>query len=155
MGRKQEKPIDQVNVARVIGALGGTDEQLAAALGISRQALHKRQGKNPALVDTLKAAKAEADSRVERALYQRAIGYEAPDTHFSTYEGSVTETAFIKHYPPDPVSCIFWLKNRKPKEWREKTETELSGTVAGLPEDLVRAIQERAAQKAKANGPAS
>ncbi|ANK59826.1 hypothetical protein [Loigolactobacillus backii] len=36
----------------------------------------------------------------------------------------------IKHeLPPDTTAQIFWLKNRKPKEWRDKRETELSGGV--------------------------
>lgn len=32
-----------------------------------------------------------------------------------------------KEVPPDTTAAIFWLKNRKPEEWRDKHETELSG----------------------------
>jgi hypothetical protein len=32
-----------------------------------------------------------------------------------------------KDVPPDTTAAIFWLKNRKPEEWRDKHETELSG----------------------------
>ncbi|GEO58693.1 hypothetical protein [Companilactobacillus bobalius] len=32
-----------------------------------------------------------------------------------------------KEIPPDTTAAIFWLKNRKPDEWRDKHETELSG----------------------------
>lgn len=31
--------------------------------------------------------------------------------------------------PPDTTAAIFWLKNRKPDEWRDRKETELSGGV--------------------------
>lgn len=34
-----------------------------------------------------------------------------------------------KEVTPDTTAAIFWLKNRKPKEWRDKRETELSGSV--------------------------
>lgn len=34
-----------------------------------------------------------------------------------------------KEIAPDTTAAIFWLKNRKPKEWRDKRETELSGGV--------------------------
>ncbi|WP_285011998.1 helix-turn-helix domain-containing protein [Lactococcus formosensis] len=34
-----------------------------------------------------------------------------------------------KEVAPDTTAAIFWLKNRKPKEWRDKRETELSGNV--------------------------
>jgi hypothetical protein len=71
---RPEKPIDPLRVAQVIGILGGTDEQLAEALGISRRALAYRKQKDPGLFHTLKKAKAEADSRVEMSLYQRATG---------------------------------------------------------------------------------
>ena len=30
---------------------------------------------------------------------------------------------FIEHFPPDPTSMIFWLKNRQPDKWRDKRET--------------------------------
>lgn len=36
-----------------------------------------------------------------------------------------------KQVAPNPTSAIFWLKNRKPNEWRDKKETELSGVVRG------------------------
>lgn len=29
--------------------------------------------------------------------------------------------------PPDTTAAIFWLKNRKPVEWRDRKETEISG----------------------------
>lgn len=32
-----------------------------------------------------------------------------------------------KEVPPDTTAAIFWLKNRKPEEWRDKHETGLSG----------------------------
>ena len=28
----------------------------------------------------------------------------------------------VKYYPPDSTALIFWLKNRKPKDWRDKIE---------------------------------
>jgi hypothetical protein len=147
---RPEKKVNPIDVARVIGELGGTDEQLAKALGITRQALAVRKKKDPQLFDTLKKAKTEADARVEKALYERATGYTCEDCHVSQYEGVITITPIKKHYPPDPVSMIFWLKNRRPQQWREKSEADI--TLRGMPEDLVKAIQERAAAKAKTNG---
>lgn len=34
-----------------------------------------------------------------------------------------------KFVPPDTVAAIFWLKNRKPEEWRDKRSLEMSGQV--------------------------
>lgn len=46
--------------------------------------------------------------------------------------GEVVRVQTVKHYPPDPTSMIFWLKNRQPQDWRDKTEVELSTVDAKL-----------------------
>ncbi len=144
--RKQVNPLD---VARVLGQLGGTDTQLASALGITRSALHGRKSKLKPLLDTLKDSKAEADAQVEQALFKRAIGFQAPDTHFSTFEGTVIATPYTKHYPPSEVACIFWLKNRKPDQWREKSEINFQTEVLGIPEKVLAGLRKLAAKTAK------
>jgi len=35
-----------------------------------------------------------------------------------------------KMVPPDTVAQIFWLKNRKPGEWRDKRDVEVAGAAA-------------------------
>ncbi|MDE4014421.1 hypothetical protein Q7499_00930 [Glaesserella parasuis] len=66
---------------------------------------------------------------VANSLYKRALGYEAPDIDIRVIENQIVETPLIKHYPPDPTSAIFWLKNRQPDKWRDKQIQEVSGTV--------------------------
>lgn len=34
-----------------------------------------------------------------------------------------------KQVAPNPTAAIFWLKNRKPDEWRDRKETEISGSL--------------------------
>jgi hypothetical protein len=33
---------------------------------------------------------------------------------------------YIKEYQPDTTSIIFWLKNRRPDKWRDKTEHDVN-----------------------------
>jgi hypothetical protein len=33
-----------------------------------------------------------------------------------------------KHYPPDTTAAIFWLKNRRPSEWRDKVDMNANHT---------------------------
>ena len=40
---------------------------------------------------------------------------------------SIIYQEVTKQVAPDTTAQIFWLKNRKPVEWRDKKETELSG----------------------------
>jgi hypothetical protein len=78
----------------------------------------------------LKKGKDESDLNVVESLYKRATGYEHEDIYFSNYEGAVSQTPYIKHYPPDPTSMIFWLKNRRKDEWRDRHDVEHSGEIA-------------------------
>lgn len=135
-------------------AEGATDADVAKSFKVNRDTLHEWTKKHPEFADAKKKAKDAAIDLVEHSLFQRARGFVAPDVHISTHEGRVIVTKIQRHYPPDPVSCIFYLKNRRPIEWRDRTETYIGGTLAGVPEDIVKRVQQRAAERAaaKANG---
>jgi hypothetical protein len=93
-------------------ARGFTDEEVAYIFDITRQVICLWREKHPEFFDTSKSGKGESDGEVKRALFERAMGYTASDG---------------KVYPPDTTACIFWLKNRQPKEWRDKVDHAVSG----------------------------
>lgn len=109
--------------------LGATDKDLARAFEVTEKTINTWKQKHRSFLQALKAAKEEADARVVESLFKRATGYEHTDVHFTSYEGEVTATEYIKRYPPDTVACIFWLKNRRPQDWRDKQEHQHSGSV--------------------------
>ena len=115
-------------IAKELGADGLTDKEIAKLFGVTEQTLNNWKRKFPMFFVSLKAGKAQADDKVEAALYQRAVGYSAPDVHISNHQGSVTMTPIIKHYPPDTTAQIFWLKNRKPDKWRDHQDHNLDVT---------------------------
>lgn len=101
---------------------GLTDVQIAKELDISRASLSNYK-KNTEFLDTIKKGKDIADKRVVRSLYERANGYQHPEEKiFCNADGKVTKVNTTKQYPPDPTSMIFWLKNRKPDVWKDKTD---------------------------------
>lgn len=106
--------------------LGATDAELADFFGVVESTINKWKLDHPEFSESVKRGKLIADSEVASKLYHRAIGYEHPDTHVSNYQGEVTLTSLVKHYAPDPTAAIFWLKNRRPDQWRDKTERELT-----------------------------
>ena len=118
--------IEGVNFSLVkhFASEGYTDKQLARVFEVTDRTINNWKKEYPEFFQSLKDGKFLADSKVEASLYQRACGYSHPDVHISSYEGKIKKTAIIKHYPPDPTSMIFWLKNRKPNDWREKHELE-------------------------------
>jgi len=115
--------------AKKLCKLGATDQDLAEFFGVCTRTIIRWQAEHSAFCHALKVGKGEADQRVERSLYQRAVGYSHPDVHVSNYQGAVTLTPITKHYAPDTVACIFWLKNRQPELWRDKHEIEHSGDI--------------------------
>jgi hypothetical protein len=76
----------------------------------------------------LKIGKAEADSRVERSLYERANGYTYDAVKIFMPAGAKKPiyAPYVEHMPPDPTSMIFWLKNRDPERWRDVQQLEHS-----------------------------
>lgn len=102
--------------------LGATDKDIANFFGVSEQTLNSWKTQSPEFLEALKEGKELADAEVGQRLYQRAIGYEHDAVHISNYQGEITVTPIRKHYPPDTVACIFWLKNRRPDLWRDRVE---------------------------------
>lgn len=142
---KWEKWIEPNNLL-ILGAWardGLTDEDIAHNIGISRSTLKEWKKKIPAISATLNTNKAIADIRVENALFKKAIGCTVMEKVISKIknpDGTVTETerTVERELPPDTTAGIFWLKNRKPKDWRDKQEVELSGNV-GMTDALKKA----------------
>jgi hypothetical protein len=112
---------------------GLSDEQLAEKMGICTSTFYAWKNKYPEISEALKEGKDVADRKVENALYKRACGfeYEEVTTERDEINGKMITKRVTKFYPPDPTSMIFWLKNRKPDEWRDKRETEVTGSGGG------------------------
>ncbi len=90
---------------RVVGAFAaGADWALAARiLSIPRSTLRRWIEADAGLMERIDDARAQADEVVIKSLYTKA-----------TVDKDVT-------------AMIFWLKNRRPKEWRDRREMDLTG----------------------------
>ena len=99
--------------------LGATDYELAVFFGISTQTIKKWQFLHDDFAKALKNGKAALDERVERSLCHRALGYTYEGEKVFQSGGEIIRAKTIEHVPPDTTACIFWLKNRRPAEWRD------------------------------------
>lgn len=124
MARPSRYKAEFAEQAEKLCRLGATDKELAEFFGVTEKTINNWKGAHPEFLQSLKAGKQMADAEVADKLFQRAIGYSHPDTHISNYQGLITVTPITKHYPPDPTSMIFWLKNRRPDLWRDKPEPD-------------------------------
>lgn len=105
---------------------GLIDEQIAHNMGITTKTLYEWKNKYGEISEALKKGKEVIDRQVENALLKRALGYAYDET---TYEDGVETKRVIKEVAPDTTAQIFWLKNRKPAEWRDKIEQQQTVTI--------------------------
>lgn len=128
-GRPSEYEDDYAEQAKKLCALGATDVDMADFFGVSLRTINNWKVRYPEFLHALKEGKDAADDRVERSLYHRAVGYTFDAVKIMSYEGSVIEAPYREHVPPDTTAAIFWLKNRRPSDWRDRRE--LSGPDGG------------------------
>ena len=110
-------------IAKAMSRLGATHQEVAAALQVALSNFNKWRKAYPEFEVALKEGKALSDSHVEDGLYRRALGYEYTEVKVVEDEkaGKRTETT-TKQRAPDVAAQIFWLKNRKPDQWRDVRE---------------------------------
>lgn len=104
---------------------GLTEQQIAKNLGVAYSTFRDYKTKYPALSAVLKKGREVIDFEVEGALIKRALGYTYVEETKEIIEDEFTGSAELKvvksvtkHVAPDVTAQIFWLKNRKPEEWK-------------------------------------
>nr|DAG48748.1 MAG TPA: terminase small subunit [Caudoviricetes sp.] len=135
---KYEEWLDRDSLLKVQGWArdGLSDEQIAHNIGINKGTLCVWKNRFPEFADAIKKGKEVVDREVENAMLKRALGYEydevtqepVTDKDTGITEMRVTKRV-TKQIVPDVTAQIFWLKNRKPDEFRDKRDVELSGHV--------------------------
>ena len=125
-GRPSKKEILDFTIACNLAKYGHTMKEIADIVGVVESTIYLWLATDKKFSESIKKGKEVADKRVEDSLYHRAIGYTHEEEKIFQYEGEIIRTTTLKHYPPDPLSMIFWLKNRKPEEWRDKTEQNVN-----------------------------
>jgi hypothetical protein len=110
--------------------LGSTRRQLAVFFEVDEVTVWRWEQQYPQFAKALKLPIAAADDKVERSLYERAIGYTFESEEiFCNKDGAVTRVPVLKHVPPDVTAQIFWLKNRRRESWRDRSDLDLAGDV--------------------------
>ena len=139
-GRPTKYKPEYAELAYKFCLLGATDKDLARFFEVEEKTVNNWKEEYPEFLQSLKAGKEQADAEIAQKLYHRAKGYKHIDTKFATFEGQITdEREYMRHYPPDTIAAIFWLKNRQPQKWRDRQEVEHTGRLEYeivLPEEL-------------------
>ena len=121
------------------------DEQIAKNMGVSEATLYNYKKKYPEIKEALRKGKEVVDIEVENAMFKRAIGYT-----ITINEQKVDKDGFVHdlkrdvHIPGDVTAQIFWLKNRRRQQWRDKVEHEANVDELNKVKELLGKIQEGA-----------
>lgn len=123
--------------ARKLACLGATDTEIADFFGVDVRTVYRWKHTHDEFCQSLKDGKQAADDRVVRSLYHRAIGYEQEEVKIFMPAGSdkPIHAPFTAKIAPDTTAAIFWLKNRRPDEWRDKRDLDHTSSDGSMTPD--------------------
>lgn len=142
-GRPSSYKIEYAAQAAKLCALGATDQEIANFFEVDVRTLYRWKHHYDEFCQSLKTGKEAADERVERSLFQRAIGYEQEEVKIFM-PGGASEPVYAPYtakIAPDVTAAIFWLKNRRSEAWRDvkhidaKQETTHRYDLDSLPDE--------------------
>jgi DNA-binding XRE family transcriptional regulator len=111
---------------------GLTDEQIATNIGINVATLYRWENEFCDIRNALKEGKDVVDRQVENALLKSALGYMYDEVTEERRDDELVVTKVVhKEVQPNTTAQIFWLKNRKRAEWRDRVENAITGADGG------------------------
>lgn len=125
-GRPSKYKPEYAKQAAKLCKLGATDKELADFFDVTINTIDNWKVAHAEFLGAITDAKEVFDNRVERSLYQKAVGYTYDAVKIMQYEGQVIEVPYREHVPPDTASMIFWLKNRQKDKWRDRSEQDVN-----------------------------
>jgi hypothetical protein len=128
-GRPSRYKAEYAEQAYKFCLLGATDVRLGEFFGVSEKTINTWKEAHPEFLQSIKSGKELADAEIAHSLYHRAKGYSHQAVKIFNNQGEIIVEPYTEHYPPDTGAAMAWLKNRQPKNWRDKQEIEHSGAI--------------------------
>lgn len=137
--KQVDKMLEKDNMILIDGWLrdGLSIRQICANLGVSDRAWYEAINLSEEFAELSTRTKEVVDREVENALYKRAMGYEYDEVTEEYEMGFLTKKKVVhKYQPPDPASQIFWLKNKRSADWKDRREVDNTMALAKLDDVL-------------------
>ena len=120
---------------------GWDNAKLAEFYGVKKSTFNNWIVRNyNGIGDAVQTGIDDAIARVERSMYEVAIGYKHPDVKIMSVpkgnnQGSrIVKTKYTKHYPPNVPAGIFYLINKRKELWKHRFELQTDDGVNRLPD---------------------
>lgn len=127
--------------------LGASNGDIAAFLGIDISMFERWTVEKPAFRRALQKGRELGDVRVARALHRRATGFTAKARKVVMVAGEPQVVEYDEEIAGDVTAQRFWLTNKRPGQWRERTGAEAGQSIDLVA--LVNALHERRGDNAK------
>jgi hypothetical protein len=101
---------------------------MASACSVHTSTFYVWLNEYPELSEAISIGAEAFDTRVERALAERAIGFSVDVEKWFVVSGELESRIVRKYYPPDVTACIFFLRNRLSDRWRDYKTTITLGS---------------------------
>lgn len=138
-GRPTKYKEEYTEQAYKLCLLGHTDAELAKFFEIATSTLYEWKLEYPEFSESIKKGKEIADMDVATKLFDRATGavikqQQAHKLKRTIYENGRKVEEFeeievvdlMQEQAPDTTALIFWLKNRKSTQWRDKIDHDVT-----------------------------
>lgn len=117
---------EKVEQARFLSGMGATIPELAQFFKVSEGTIVYWQSISEEFSLALKLGRDASDERVVRSMYAKALGFEKTiEEEVQGKDGEVRTIRKKIYIPPSDTAAIFWLKNRRKNEWRDRHEYEV------------------------------
>jgi hypothetical protein len=127
MGKRGPAPgykPDHCTLAYKFCLLGATNEDLAGLFEVCVAIIGYWLRKSPEFKQAVQDGRDVADADVAHSLLQKAKGFTHKDVKVLRGDSGAQEVEYNRYFPPDTQAAVFWLRNRRRKQWREVIEHE-------------------------------
>ena len=102
---------------------GDTNPDLAGCPGVACSTIGQWIASHPEFAEAVQQGRDVADATAVESLFTRVTGYNHQAEKVFIYRGETRTATYTAHVPPETRACMFWLRNRRPEDWRAKVET--------------------------------
>lgn len=124
----------------------GTTTELAECLHTTYNTIQRWMRENPDFQSAVMRARDKTDDGVEHSFHRTTKGFTVEVTKQRlTKDGEIVDIVEQVYIPPNVSAGQFWLRNRRPKDWKDKQtlEVEITGDFADQVEEAFQDVLRR------------
>jgi hypothetical protein len=120
----------------IVGVYGSTPAELAKVFGVKPPIIAMWINRHADFRDAIENATKNCNIRVMDRLFRQCMGYKFKTERlfYDGRRGKLVKGTYTETKQPETQAMVFWLKNRMPDKWQDKTAVGIDG--AKLADDL-------------------